>query len=589
MLDILNQGLSIALSNFLSRLAFAIIGGLLLAFSLAGYGLGFLVWFALIPLFLLIKSSNTIKGCLLDSSLFLVTFHLASFIWLLALHPLTWQGLSTQESILVSVLAWIIPSISHSLMLLIFCLALKLLFIYRANERSYELNILDIVFLAFLWTVIQYKVIMGFGDNLRSFFVPINLIAYSQYQNLYLIQIANIIGSIGIEFFLVFSNLLLSNLFNVHRVYDQNKIYTSNLNVRKQFFGIEKTSDYISVTGVIFVLISGAYYYGYQNIKNYKNLRLSTPLKKIAILQADFSAKFTRSTEGFEKLIQLQANLSNTLQKRVDFLFWAEGAIPRTNYSGNSLSRDLEAVTKNFAFGTFITENGKTFNGLKHFSFEEKLSDKPVLKDLSELNQNSEETQEEIFILEPDFQLSSIYQAHSKIFEDNYKKNLLVPFGEYTPFYNQLPNNLKLLASHSIGSGFDASKEIKNIVTQYGNYAPSICFEILFPEHIRKFVNKDTDFIVNMNDLSWFKNPVKIFGIELGFLKGFVHRMMLSAATFRAIENNRDLVLVSNSGISTVIQATGARDKESKINTIKLIEDQLLMQKTMAFYTLYGF
>jgi apolipoprotein N-acyltransferase len=64
---------------------------------------------------------------------------------------------------------------------------------------------------------------------------------------------------------------------------------------------------------------------------------------------------------------------------------------------------------------------------------------------------------------------------------------------------------------------------------------------------------------------------------------------MLSAATFRAIENNRDLVLVSNSGISTVIQATGARDKESKINTIKLIEDQLLMQKTMAFYTLYGF
>ena len=65
--------------------------------------------------------------------------------------------------------------------------------------------------------------------------------------------------------------------------------------------------------------------------------------------------------------------------------------------------------------------------------------------------------------------------------------------------------------------------------------------------------------------------------------------MMLSAATFRAIENNRDLVLASNSGISTVIHATGARSKETKVNHIELLEDELLMQKTMAFYTLYGF
>jgi apolipoprotein N-acyltransferase len=428
MLDILNQGLSIILSNFLGRLAFAFLGGLFLAFSLAGYGLGFLAWVSLIPLFLLIKSSNSIKGSLYDSSIFLFTFNLASFIWLLALHPLTWQGLSNKESILVSVLAWITPSIAHTAILLIFCFALKLLFLYRANERSYELNILDIIFLAFFWVVLQYKVILGLSSDLKSFFVPLNLIAYSQYQNLYLIQVANIIGSIGIEFFLVFANLLLSNIFNVHKVYDQNKIYTSSLNVKKQYFGIEKTSDYINVAGIIFVIISGAYYYGYQNIKDYKDQRLSTPLKKIAILQADFSAKFTRSNEGFDQLIEMQSQLSKTITKKIDFLFWTEGAIPRTNYNGKKLVREFENVTKSFAYGTFLSKDGKTFNSLKNYSFEEKLSGKPIPKNLSDINKPATNGSE--FILEPEFNIGKISQAKAVILEDNYKKNLLVPFGE---------------------------------------------------------------------------------------------------------------------------------------------------------------
>ena len=649
MLDILNQGLSIVLSQVFSRLFFAIIGGLLLAFSLAGYGLGFLAWFALIPLFLLIKSSNTLKGSLFDSFIFLTVYNLATFIWLLALHPLTWQGLTTQESILVSLLAWFTPSITHTLILLPFSIALKLLLMFRADNRSFELKILDIMFLAFLWIVIEYKIMLGLGDNLRSFFVPINFIAYSQYQNLYLIQIANAIGSIGIEFFIVFVNLLLSNLFNVHKVFDQSKIYTSSLNIKKQFFGIERTSDYIKIGAIMIILIFGIYYYGYQNIHEYEDKRLSSPLKSVAILQADFSAKFTRSNEGFEKLILLQKNLSQTIQKKVDFLFWAEGAIPQINYSGINLARELEATTNNFAFGTFISENGKTFNGLDNYSFEEEFSRKPVLKDLSEINQktetevlpnklsiNKEETTSEIvkaeeskdettsdddkkedvaeedaprdesekeesteethtefsqaeLVIEPEISVQQVYNIHAKILNDKYRKNLLVPYGEYTPFYEQLPSKLKLLANHSIGSGFDASNEIKNIQTPYGNYAPNICFEILFPEHIRKFIKDDTGFIVNINDLSWFKNPIKIFGIELSFMRGFVHRMMLSAATFRAIENNRDLVLASNSGISTVIQATGARNKESKINNMELIEDKLLLQRDLSIYTKYGF
>ena len=564
MLDILNQSLSLILSNPLGRIIYAIVTGLILALSLAGYGWGFLAWFSLIPLILLIKSSDTIKGSLLDSFIFLFVYNLASFVWLLALHPLTWQGLTNTESIVVTLLAWITPSISHSLILIPFIVICKLFFIYRADERSYELKILDILFLTFLWTTIEFKLVLGLGDNLRSFFVPINFLAYSQYKNLHFIQIANLFGSIGIEYFIVFTNLILSNLFNVHKIHTNRRIIRSNLNVKKQFFGIERSRDYVEIGVLVSVLVIASYAYGFYNIDQYKKAYRVGKHQKIAILQADYSAQFTRSTQGFQKLTQMQTNLSKSLSTQVDFLFWTEGAIPRSNYDSSALVSELKSKARSFNYGTFITEGNNTYNGLRSFSHSEEVI-------VNNLGVNGTTT--------------TIYNDFP---EDHYKKKVLVPYGEYTPFYKQLPGNLQSLANHSIGSGFTASKEIKNIKTAAGNYAPSICFEILFPEHIRKFVNEDTNFLVNLNDLSWFKNTVSIFGIELNFLKGFVHRMMLAAATFRAIENNRDLVLASNSGISCIIKATGSRERQTKINNIEMLEDRVLVINSPSIYTRFG-
>jgi apolipoprotein N-acyltransferase len=578
MLDLINQCLSLILSNKIARIIFSIAGGLMMALSLAGFGFNFFAWVALVPILLLIKSSDSIKTSLFEASLYFLTFNLISFMWLLALHPLTWQGLSYQESIIVSYLSWITPSLAHTFLILFFCLCLKIVFNFRANKRSTELAIIDIVALAFLWVIIEYKLLLNLGDNLRSFFVPINYLAYSQYKNIYMIQIANIIGAIGIEFFIVLVNLLVSNIFNIQKLNNSNKIYTNDLNLNKKFFGVEKAHDYVNTSAVIILILCAFYFYGFKNIQAYKNKELNNPQKSIAILQADFSAKSTRSYHGFDQLVTLQEQLSLSLVKAVDFLFWTEGAIPRSNYDAHSIAQKLKSITNNFSFGTFITENEKTYNALKNFSFINYDKDLVSLKAITE-NVEQQNT---------NFNLNNLQKSKTTT-ETNYKKNILVSFGEYLPFYDLLPASLKLLAQHSIGSGFSASNEINNITTSSGNYAPSICFEILFPEHIRKTVKHNTSFMVNLNDLSWFKNPVKVFGIELKFLKGYVHRMMLAAATFRAVENNRDLVLASNSGISTVIQATGKHKKTSEVNTITLVENNLTTQQGLSFYNQYGF
>ena len=64
--------------------------------------------------------------------------------------------------------------------------------------------------------------------------------------------------------------------------------------------------------------------------------------------------------------------------------------------------------------------------------------------------------------------------------------------------------------------------------------------------------------------------------------------MMLAAASFRAIENNRDLVLASNSGISCIIKATGTRERQTKINNIEMLEDRVLVINSPSIYTRFG-
>jgi apolipoprotein N-acyltransferase len=144
-----------------------------------------------------------------------------------------------------------------------------------------------------------------------------------------------------------------------------------------------------------------------------------------------------------------------------------------------------------------------------------------------------------------------------------YDKMRLVPFGEYvplrpllgrfvpaivgdfTPGREAVVNVLKLETDLAlVGDGDEAGGPAIERTTRFVRVGTFICYEAAYPNVVRQFVNNGATLLVNISDDAWF-------GATAG------PRQHLDHARLRAIENNRDLVRVTNSGISALITARG--------------------------------
>jgi apolipoprotein N-acyltransferase len=518
-------------------LIFAFVAGLSLASSLAFIGWSFSAWIALVPLIILIKSSQSLRSCLAEVLVFFLVYNLVSFIWLLGLHPLTWHGFNIHESFFIALLAWFSPAIFHSLLLVPFAIAMKAFFEFRTDERTRELATVDILFLAFIWTVIEHKIMLNLGPIFGIFTVPINLLAYSQYNNLMFIQVCNIIGAIGLEFFIVAFNLFLSNFFNIHKIHSRGSLNLSKFNVRHPFAGVQRTNQNLfNICLVLLIMVIGSTY-SFGQVGEFKaRTQEKKNIRTFAVAQAGFSAAETRGTEySTEKVIQALYDISRHISSIKDIVVWPEAAVPSTNRGliNSEPLRLMDSYARVFVFGTYVQKSNKVFNSIEI----------------------------------TDFMLG---QNHF------YHKQNLVPFGEYTPLFSILPPFLKDLAKSAVGDGFSRGpRGPKPIITSEGELASSVCFELLFPVLIRDQVSKGAEFIINVNDLSWFKNDL-------------VKKLFLATAVFRAIENKRDILLASNAGFSAHINAIGQIDSITKPNEPGLFVGNLVKNQSPSLYTKYG-
>lgn len=145
-----------------------------------------------------------------------------------------------------------------------------------------------------------------------------------------------------------------------------------------------------------------------------------------------------------------------------------------------------------------------------------------------------------------------------------YDKIRLVPFGEYVPFRPLLgafvppmvgdftPGNkavvntlklspqLALVQNQSEAEGGVALER----TTYFVKVGTFICYEAAYPKLVRQFVNNGAAVLINISDDAWFGNSA---GAE----------QHLNHTRLRAIETHRDIVRVTNSGISALITAQG--------------------------------
>ena len=195
------------------------------------------------------------------------------------------------------------------------------------------------------------------------------------------------------------------------------------------------------------------------------------------------------------------------------------------------------------------------------------------------------------YLLNPDGRFAAVYH-----------KQKLVVFGEYIPLVCWLPF-IKWFTpiTGSFASGdhpvpFEMERqaparlEVQLGTNQAGSEtgAPSrvktstlICFEDMFPELAREYVQNDTDFLVNLTNDGWFGDSAEQW-------------QHMAGGVFRAVENSVPLVRCCNNGVTCWIDATGRvreilKDQNGSVYGIGAMTIEVPLQKhSPTFYNRHG-
>jgi apolipoprotein N-acyltransferase len=156
---------------------------------------------------------------------------------------------------------------------------------------------------------------------------------------------------------------------------------------------------------------------------------------------------------------------------------------------------------------------------------------------------------------------------------DRYHKQVLLAFGEYLPFAGLLAK----LPGIPFADGFTAGDGPRTFVLFDGyRIAPLICYEDLMPELSRRFVkDAKADLLVNLTNDAWYGRTVA----------PWQHARL---SQWRAIETRRTLFRVTNTGITSVINARGELTEALPIFAPGVLKAQVEILEGETLYVRFG-
>jgi apolipoprotein N-acyltransferase len=158
-----------------------------------------------------------------------------------------------------------------------------------------------------------------------------------------------------------------------------------------------------------------------------------------------------------------------------------------------------------------------------------------------------------------------------------YDKIALVPFGEYVPARGWIPfmDRIPALAGDiTPGTSFSLGE------VAGAKLGTSICFEATRPDIARRLRREGASVLVQISNELWF-GPTA------------APKQMLAHATFRAVENNIELIRSTNSGWSALIDSYGVAHDETPVmetatRTWKIKTVDEARANELTFYTRHG-
>ena len=350
---------------------------------------------------------------------------------------------------------------------------------------------------------------------------PWALLGYSQYRVLPVIQIADITSVYGVSFVIVMSNAAVADFL---------------LN-KKRYHGI-------IAAAITIALVLG---YGY--------MRLGTAAGSggitVSVIQGNIEQdkKWDRSYQS--DVIGIYKRLTKeALKQRPDLVIWPETATP---FYFNGVGENDSLMTADLI--DFVKQNRvPLLTGSPTYE---------VKPNRQIIGRNS------AFLLSAQGNVEAVYH-----------KMHLVPFGEYVPLKSILFFVGKMV--QAIGD-FRPGTDYTVMTVPYGEpgrqkevkLCTVICYEIIFPDLVRKFVDQGAQIVTTITNDAWFGKTAAPY-------------QHFSMAVFRAVENRVPVARAANTGVSGFIDSRGRILQTSEIFTEAYLTHQLIPGTERTFYTRYG-
>lgn len=312
-----------------------------------------------------------------------------------------------------------------------------------------------------------------------------HLLAYSQTFYLWVIQAANTVGAYGLGFVIAAVNALLVLLWEL-----------------RLSFSAHRRTAVLLASGLLLIaglLASHGWFYLRTPPADGERLR-------IALIQSNIPEMIKWRPEAKDRILEIHLKLTKLASfDSPDLAVWPEASFP------GYFNRDIEA------------DNVRAL---------------------------AKETGVPVLVGSPHYENGGTYYNSAYLVrgtdaaEERYDKVRLVPFGEYVPF-KWLFGWLMPLAD-AFGVGDFSTGGIYKLFRLYDDvpFGALICFEDIFPELSRRFVESGARFLVVITNDSWFGRTAAPY-------------QHLAASIFRAVENGVPVVRAANTGVSGLISPRG--------------------------------
>ncbi|MBF0492440.1 MAG: apolipoprotein N-acyltransferase [Deltaproteobacteria bacterium] len=353
---------------------------------------------------------------------------------------------------------------------------------------------------------------------------PWGQIGYSQARTLSLIQIADIFGVYGVTTLVLWGNLWCFEIVK--------KIFPSPLRGggRKRGRGVK----------LLFfpLLLLCTFLYGKHQIQQLQSLEEKSAVLKAAFIQGNIQQDEKWDTTSAKKIMGRYEQLTQqAAEEGAQFIFWPESSYP---------------------YDVILNEKAVLLSTAKNLLG--KNEDRALI----------------LGAITEDHPHSDLFHNSALLIDSKklsvYHKQKLVPYGEYVPLKEYLPFLDKLTVQ--VGNFYPGQK-FSLLESQGAKIGSLICYEDIFPEVARGHAFAGANLLANLTNDAWY-GPSSALPQHLNF------------SIFRAVENRRMLVRVTNTGASAFIHSWGALESELPYWKEAVGKGEIKLLEVKSFYTRYG-